>query len=333
MKLDSVRELKNILFTKRLMPAGPFQLDASVGIAKNGKGYELAVRLHEKKHPLLNAFLEMVDKMSCGEMQVANVGEIKALQGLSYVDPNSTCPCDSCTAVRASLLPMVAKPQENKGRARPLTIGCSTGHFRCSAGTIGCYATDQSGARLVLSNNHVFAMENNSKAGDAIVQPGPYDGGKEESDKVATLARFVQLKDKGNLVDAAVATLDDGIEFDPRNIEGVGDFAGLYDGEIEPGMEVAKRGRTSSTTFGKITAIEVDNVRVGYSGGVLSFDRQLEIVGNDGTSLGNPGDSGSMIVETGSNKAVALLFAGSQSHTIANYMSEVVKALEIKLVC
>ena len=55
-------------------------------------------------------------------------------------------------------------------------IGVSIGHPNIGAGTIACRlrgGTDY----YILSNNHVFADENQASLGDNILQPGPYDGG------------------------------------------------------------------------------------------------------------------------------------------------------------
>ena len=44
------------------------------------------------------------------------------------------------------------------------------------------------------------------------------------------------------------------------------------------------------------------------------------------------GDSGSLILERDSQQAAALLFAGSTTHTIANHIEDVLKALRVTLV-
>lgn len=95
-------------------------------------------------------------------------------------------------------------------------------------------------------------------------------------------------------------------------------------------MAVHKFGRTTGYTVGQVTSIDTD-VTVGYDLGNLTFTGQIIIVGNNGTSFSNAGDSGSLILERGTNKAVGLLFAGSTSHTIANHIDDVLKALGVTL--
>ncbi|MAS35197.1 MAG: hypothetical protein CL610_14390 [Anaerolineaceae bacterium] len=83
-----------------------------------------------------------------------------------------------------------------RDRFRPtIPSGVSIGHYKITAGTLGTIVTDRTtGEKLILSNNHVLANSNDAQIGDAILQPGPTDGGQNPADKVATLERFVRLR-------------------------------------------------------------------------------------------------------------------------------------------
>lgn len=95
---------------------------------------------------------------------------------------------------------------EFTARERPATCGISVGHFNITAGTIGAFVIDNGdGTTCLLSNNHVLADENAGVVGDAIIQPGAFDGGSTPGDTIATLKRFVMLTATGNTVDAAIA--------------------------------------------------------------------------------------------------------------------------------
>src|SRR5204863_5993102 len=109
-------------------------------------------------------------------------------------------------------------------RKRPLLVGLSLGHFRITAGTLGAFVRLRKGGQArVLSNNHVLADENRGKAGDAVLQPGAYDGGTAPRDRVGTLDTFVRLKKTGaNRVDCALAALDPKVAFDAATLTGVG---------------------------------------------------------------------------------------------------------------
>ena len=101
--------------------------------------------------------------------------------------------------------------------------------------------------------------------------------------------------------------------------------------------EVAKLGRTTGLTRGRVTAFELDNVVVGFDIGNLRFDDQVEIEGAGEGPFSDGGDSGSLIVGR-DKRGVALLFAGSdqggengQGLTFANPLRAVLDALKVEL--
>lgn len=83
-----------------------------------------------------------------------------------------------------------------QGRFRPtIPSGVSIGHQAVSAGTLGVTVKDRdTGEKLLLSNNHVFANSNDASLGDSILQPGPMDSGSFPADIVARLERYVPLR-------------------------------------------------------------------------------------------------------------------------------------------
>jgi hypothetical protein len=82
------------------------------------------------------------------------------------------------------------------------------------------------------------------------------------------------------------------------------------------GLAVKKQGRTTGLTTGEVSGINA-TVTVSYgSVGTARFVNQIVIT--PGTFSAG-GDSGSLIVTADENKnPVGLLFAGSDTHTIAN---------------
>jgi hypothetical protein len=223
-------------------------------------------------------------------------------------------------------------------RTRPLRIGCSVGHYNVTAGTLGCFVVQ--GDRIyILSNNHVLADENRARKGDAILQPGKFDGGRRPADVVGKLDRFVKLKATGrNSVDCAIASVGDDVKYSANSLTGIGKLAGLADEFLDEGAAVAKVGRTTGTTRGRVTAFELDNVVVAYDLGNLRFDGQVEVESTGDGPFSQGGDSGSLIVNA-QHKGVALLFAGSdlggsdgQGLTYANPLGAVLEALKVRLV-
>jgi len=96
---------------------------------------------------------------------------------------------DACTGPRL----------ERRIKMRPAQPGLSIGHHFFSTGTFGAVAFDnQSGEKLILSNNHVLAnatngSDNLARVGDAILQPGRQDGGRQPADVIGTLLRVAPL--------------------------------------------------------------------------------------------------------------------------------------------
>jgi hypothetical protein len=201
-------------------------------------------------------------------------------------------------------------PTELQSRVRPLRPGLSVAHPTVTAGTLGGFVR-VGGRAAILSNNHVLAASDSAVPGDAVLQPGPADGGT-DGDRVATLTAFPRFTDGANLVDAAVAVLDEGVESDPGAYPG-GPLGAVVAGgdELDPDVVVEKVGRTTGHTRGRITAVEVDGVAVQYDDAVHTFDGQIEIEGLGG-AFSAGGDSGSVIWRRADRAPLALLFAGSE---------------------
>jgi len=199
-------------------------------------------------------------------------------------------------------------PTELQQRVRPLVRGSSVAHVDVSAGTIGAFVTvDGADGVHVLSNNHVLAASDQGQTGDAVLQPGPADGGG-PADRIGALAAAVALDPRGpNVVDAAVASVDEDVAIDAAAHDGP--VTGVIAPDAVRGR-VRKIGRTTGVTRGQISAFEVDGVPVGYDTGVFTFDDQVEIEGVLGLFSAG-GDSGSLITTETDRLGVGLLFAGS----------------------
>jgi len=253
--------------------------------------------------------------------------------------------------------------QSRTDKWRPAPGGVSIGHYKITAGTLGTTIEDkQSGAKLILSNNHVLANSNDAIIGDPILQPGSYDGGKVADDTIATLYRFIPI-DFGNgtgtcplsegyarfgnflarifrsshritslqvnpqavnYVDAAVALPLDQSYVEDRIID-VGIANGVAEATL--GLDVTKSGRTTETTHGTVRLTNA-TISVKYGSQVAMFEDQI-VSG----FMSQGGDSGSLLVTRyGGTKAVGLLFAGSDQATIYNPIQRVLDALEIAFI-
>ncbi|MBI2942999.1 MAG: serine protease [Candidatus Wallbacteria bacterium] len=207
-----------------------------------------------------------------------------------------------------------------KARVRPAAPGYSIGHVACTAGTLGAVLTDRRRRRYILSNNHVLANENAAATGDAILQPGPADGGDAKTGVIARLHAFVPLiTDGANFVDCALAAAERDNEL-AAQVHAIGTVIGT--GAPYLGLTVRKSGRTTGFTTGRIRRVAV-TARIHYSCGILVFSGLAET-----NQMSAPGDSGSLIVDQ-SNRAVGLLFAGSIFSTLMCPIEAVRDALDL----
>lgn len=219
---------------------------------------------------------------------------------------------------------------------RPVPIGVSAGQVDVTAGTIG--ARVRSGAEVfALSNNHVFANKNAARPGDPIVQPGRIDGGAAPADAIGRLHDFEPIRFcqpfpacPDNRIDAAVARTTTAQLGNSTPPEGYG-VPRTETVAPRLGMEVQKYGRTTGRTTGRITGLNA-TVNVGFRDGSARFSGQIVISRN---GFSGPGDSGSLIVTAGaagwSRRPVGLLFAGSETSTLANPIGAVLDRFGVQI--
>lgn len=126
-----------------------------------------------------------------------------------------------------------------------------------------------------------------------------------------------------NRVDAALARPDNPMLFQQAIAE-IGRPNGIKLAQL--GMEVRKQGRTTGYTEGAVTLMNA-TVDVSYG-----EDKQARFVGQVITTpMSQGGDSGALIVERDSLKAVGLLFAGSRRATIFTPMQTILDVMEVDL--
>lgn len=280
------------------------------------------------------------------QVDVIEIGEVRLLEKAEEPEPDQ-----------------ISMDAGRLARHRPAPGGVSIGHYKITAGTLGAVVRDrETGARLVLSNNHVLANASSGRdgraaPGDPVLQPGAYDGGKITRDVIGRLLRFVPLQrtfqqsqcaaalfwerlanslltvaapryritlqraaDTGNLVDAALAKPERESDLLDQ-ILGLGSVTGTASARL--GQAIAFSGRTSGVVRGKIIARDVGlNITMG-PGEVVYFEDQLIT-----TAVSQPGDSGSLLVDE-QNRAVGLLFAGSERVSVCNRIDHVLRLLGV----
>lgn len=241
----------------------------------------------------------------------------------------------------------IARVHDNLAfQSTPIKLGTSGGNVTdqmrsgskifCCSGTLGALVS-RGGSLYILSNNHVLDKSDQGAVGDEISQPGLADTncGQAPKQTVATMAQAVPLNAQNN-VDAALAKVV-GQSVDPSgsilDLAGVGQAAPPAANPIDPsvGMQVSKSGDATGLTCSNINAVDA-LVQVTYQtqcqGGTefkVNFDHQISIAGSP---FSDNGDSGSLVVETGTARPVGLLYAGSDNGTVANPIKTVLNALK-----
>jgi len=210
-------------------------------------------------------------------------------------------------------------------------IGVSTGHPNITASTIGARVIDGEGNIDALSNNHVYADENQAAIGDNVRQQGIFDGGVDPDDSIGTLAEFEPIMFAGtaNTIDAAIALSSSSDLGNTTLSDGYGTPNSTINSSVRVNEKVKKYGRTTDETKGFVWAFNA-SVNVGYSKGMALFVNQIIFRGNGTFSAG--GDSGSLIVtQKGGSKPVALLFNGSSQCTIGNPIEPVLQRFGVTI--
>ena len=176
-----------------MLPGGVIASGAEIGL-------KLAL---EAKRLYVDSLLQRKNVVACGvgfkesEGQITN--EPCVIVGVSHKVPKAQLTPDDLVpqmvgSVKTDVQPVgIFRAQEGeRDRHRPAMPGISCGHVDVTAGTFGCLVHRGSEV-FILSNNHVLANTNRASKGDAIIQPGEYDGGT-IADKIAELEEWVPLK-------------------------------------------------------------------------------------------------------------------------------------------
>ena len=226
--------------------------------------------------------------------------------------------------------------RERRTRQDPIQPGLSVAHENETAGTLGAIVYDaQTGQPYVLSNWHVF-QGGTGKAGDRILQPGPFDGGSRRKSFMGRLVR----SHLGLAGDCAVASIEDR-SFEESVFE-IGVTPSTNIGKAELNDLVIKSGRTTGVTRGIVKRVGVvANIRYDVEGiqqiGGFEIRPDPDQPAPEG-EISKGGDSGSVwLIADGENAGtvVGLHFAGEsdpdpdEEHALACNIHSVFEKLDI----
>lgn len=213
--------------------------------------------------------------------------------------------------------------------ADPIIGGVSVGPFdREISGTLGIVLTTEYGANVMISSTHVLASSPHTTQGDPIIQPAlPYGGHWPES---YAGPFFMGFLGQPYNVDAALATIPIR-NVVPKNIRTIGNTAG-HDVTF-PGDDVAKFGRTTQFTTGKVVS-DTFTFTLDYPYfGRHTYYNQLRIQQiNPMDAFAEPGDSGAIVVNE-DREVVGMVMGGGRTdsgnhYTVANPIDDIIRAFE-----
>lgn len=197
-------------------------------------------------------------------------------------------------------------------------------------GTLGAVVTD--GARqYILSCNHVLAV-NGRVPKDAAVVSAQFVG---TEDTLAKPGYFIGLeRNGGNAVDCAMAPMTTPTKAQATFPDGLA-LSGDRPADPVAYAKVTKFGAVTGRTYGTVVDTDAD-LYIDYSFGMFRFEHQFMIDGGSaGPDFATAGDSGSLVVDTDTKRAVAMIFAASGRFAVACPLTEVFQRLEAaaKLAC
>ncbi len=227
----------------------------------------------------------------------------------------------------------------------PLVVvrpGLNAAHYQVMGGTLGalCRSLDPSDdptAVFALGNNHVFAHCNNASKGARIVHRESVSGANRPT-QIGTLERYVHLMkeaDGTNRMDAALIRLDPAVPYDPCFENGVR-ISGTTG--VKEDAPVSVFGATSVVSTGKIWTTSYDHLlQYPLTNGsfVARFSNQIRLKVSRGKKpIAQAGDSGAMVINRDSSKALGLIYAASSHgvYAFASPIDDVCSALTVEII-
>jgi Trypsin len=205
-------------------------------------------------------------------------------------------------------------------QTNPIQSGFSVGNDEnVRAGTTGAIVS-YGASRYILSNAHVLAP---AGAGDIGVTQTTYPAieDSEQINRIGVLRHIVNLTSTGNLADAALAEINNGLSVDAA-ISGA--RSPYTAGDAVDKMSVVAAGRTTPLIRGVVRDSHFTGPVLVTGVGSREFVDQIVCVGEVAK-----GDSGAMIVAEDTGEIIGLLFAGTESEFLCTSIKAVRQALGV----
>ncbi len=198
-------------------------------------------------------------------------------------------------------------------------------------GTLGCLVQKRDNTRYILTAAHVIAMGEAISTDTLIYHPSVEMQGDQEATPIARLIDAIRpvigIENFGNKLDAAIAKV-----LDPHSVDAALHVIGVPKGVGQPVsrfMPVHKVGAVTGYSSGRVIDLDA-KIKVNYATGQAGFSGQVRC-----TDFTEPGDSGSLILNT-DNEAVGLHLAGGiyrgQSSSYFTPIQRVLGNLDVDLI-
>jgi len=224
-------------------------------------------------------------------------------------------PFATLTEQEPSQPPAAAKPKTGLGNPRDVEfepmiggIGVNPDFFYFSSwsGTLGLAIWDKNKNAVILSNRHVICGKK-PVVGDGVSQPVYEFLSHLAARLVAWNQGDITYQGKKYGIDAAIALPTNNRKASVGKIYGLPDVAGTATAIL--GMNVTKSGLTTNVTTGTVTGINVDCIE---KDSAIVMSNQIIIKSSTTGSFSESGDSGSAVIEIGTNKVTGLLWGGNE---------------------
>jgi hypothetical protein len=287
-----------------------FTIHGVTGVADDPTTQEIVVMVERPEH-----VKNIPEKLDGYRVKVEVTGKIQALKS----EPDTDVFSDFQPLAWSNKYSGLAGVRYSRtGANRPVFGGISVGSaaIPTSAGTLGLVVSGTDQKSYVLSNAHVFAMDDSAKfvsVGTAIWQPGGYDGGT-STNRIGALYNYIpisfQTTPSTNYADAAIGSLNvDGkkgqvLDRDNTNFYSISGTTTVISRDT-----VRKSGRTTGVTTARVIYPSA-SVQVYYTNTKWAILNDQIIT----RAFSSPGDSGSAVDKGG--HFVGLLYAGSNTVSV-----------------
>lgn len=288
-----------------------FTIHGVTGVADDPTTQEIVVMVERPEH-----VKNIPEKLDGYRVKVEVTGKIQALKS----EPDTDVFSDFQPFAWSNKYSGLAGVRYSRtGANRPVFGGISVGSaaIPTSAGTLGLVVSDTGGSNnYVLSNAHVFAMDDSAKfvpLGTAIWQPGGYDGGT-SAKSIGALYKYTpiifQTNPSTNYADAAIGSLVvDGKKGQVLDSGNTKFYSISGTATVTSRDTVRKSGRTTGVTTARVIYPSA-SVQVYYTNTNWAILNDQIIT----RAFSSPGDSGSAVDKGG--HFVGLLYAGSNTVSV-----------------